>query len=71
MGSLSGSDETELEELSRSDSVMELLLMNGEDQDAFDLADCLATDIINHDRAELETYPERAEFIAKTLAEFA
>ena len=71
MGSLSGSDETELEELSRSDSVMELLLMNGEDQDAFDLADCLATDIINHDRAELEAHPERAEFIAKTLAEFA
>ena len=74
MESISGSDETELEELSRSDSVMELLLMNGEletDQDAFDLADCLATDIINHDPAELETSPERDEFIAKTLAEFA
>ena len=74
MESISGSDETELEELSRSDSVMELLLMNGEletDQDAFDLADCLATDIINHDRAELEPSPERDEFIAKTLAEFA
>lgn len=71
MWSLSGYDETELEELSsRSDSVMELLLMNGED-DAFDLADCLATDIINHDRAELKISPERAEFIAKTLAEFA
>ena len=74
MESISGSDETELEELSRSDSVMELFLMNGEletDQDAFDLADCLATDIMNHDRAELETSTERDEFIAKTLAEFA
>tara|TARA_B100000768_G_scaffold120454_1_gene111442 strand:+ start:283 stop:606 length:324 start_codon:yes stop_codon:yes gene_type:complete len=70
MESVSGSDEAELEELSNAESVMDLLLMDGEDQDAFDLADCLATDIMNHERAELEA-AERAEFIAKALAEEA
>ena len=70
MESVSGSDEAELEELSNAESVMDLLLMDGEDQDAFDLADCLATDIMNHERAELEA-TDRAELITKALAEEA
>ena len=70
MESESGSDEAELEELSNAESVMDLLLMDGEDQDAFDLADCLATDIMNHERAELEA-TDRAELITKALAEEA
>ena len=70
MESESGSDEAELEELSNAESVMDLLLMDGQDQDAFDLADCLATDIMNHERAELEV-AGRAELIAKALAEEA
>lgn len=66
MDSFSGSDEAELEELSNADSVMDLLLMDGEDQDAFDLADCLATDLLNHERGA-----GRAALIAKALAEEA
>ena len=65
-GSASGSDE--LEECN-AESVMDLLLMDGQDQDAFDLADCLATDLMNHERAEFEV-SEQAER-AKALAEEA
>ena len=70
MESISGSDETELEELSRSDSVMELLLMNGELETDQTLDRGPARRHNDHDRPNLKL-PLNGTFIAKTLAEFA
>ena len=55
----SGSDELEECHAESVQSVMNLLLMDGQDDDAFDLADCLATNIMNHER-ELEVTEQEA-----------